>query len=201
MVHLFQAVRLRCNFVTPRPSLHLGQIRSHDPGRATRAGFNTRLGLGCFPFARRYSGNRGFFLFLGLLRCFSSPRWLPGNYVFIPGMMRFYRIGLPHSEISGSTLVCSYPELFAAYHVLHRLSTPRHPPSALSSLTRILMKMPVCLTLFLLSKNELESPELLSCGDDRIRTGDLRLARAALSQLSYIPIYFCKKYTHSPWWA
>ena len=24
-------------------------------------------------------------------------------------------------------------------------------------------------------------------GDDRIRTGDLRLARAALSQLSYIP--------------
>ena len=32
----------------------------------------TRSGLGSFPFARRYSGNRCFFLFLLLLRCFSS---------------------------------------------------------------------------------------------------------------------------------
>ena len=39
--------------------------------------------------------------------------------------------GLPHSEISGSKPVCSSPELFAAYHVLHRLQKPRHPPSAL----------------------------------------------------------------------
>ena len=30
-------------------------------------------GLGSFPFARRYSGNRCFFLFLWVLRCFSSP--------------------------------------------------------------------------------------------------------------------------------
>ena len=33
----------------------------------------THHGLGSFPFARRYSGNRFFFLFLRLLRCFSSP--------------------------------------------------------------------------------------------------------------------------------
>ena len=32
-----------------------------------------RYGLGSSPFARRYSGNRCFFLFLRLLRCFSSP--------------------------------------------------------------------------------------------------------------------------------
>ena len=32
----------------------------------------THIGLGSFPFARRYSGNRCFFLFLTLLRCFSS---------------------------------------------------------------------------------------------------------------------------------
>ena len=32
----------------------------------------TRTGLGSFPFARRYLGNRCFFLFLALLRCFSS---------------------------------------------------------------------------------------------------------------------------------
>ena len=33
----------------------------------------THHGLGSFPFARRYSGNRCFFLFLRVLRCFSSP--------------------------------------------------------------------------------------------------------------------------------
>ena len=33
----------------------------------------THRSLGSFPFARRYSGNRCFFLFLRLLRCFSSP--------------------------------------------------------------------------------------------------------------------------------
>ena len=45
--------------------------------------------------------------------------------------------GLPHSDIFGSTLVCSSPKLFAAYHVLHRLPMPRHPPHALTSLTII----------------------------------------------------------------
>ena len=33
----------------------------------------THPGLGSFHFARRYFGNRFFFLFLRLLRCFSSP--------------------------------------------------------------------------------------------------------------------------------
>ena len=33
----------------------------------------THHGLGSFHFARRYFGNRCFFLFLRLLRCFSSP--------------------------------------------------------------------------------------------------------------------------------
>ena len=37
----------------------------------------THRSLGSFPFARRYSGNRCFFLFLRLLRCFSSPGSLP----------------------------------------------------------------------------------------------------------------------------
>ena len=39
--------------------------------------------------------------------------------------------GLPHSEISGSPGARPSPELFAACHVLHRLSVPRHPPDAL----------------------------------------------------------------------
>ena len=44
--------------------------------------------------------------------------------------------GFPHSEIRGSELVRSSPRLIAAYHVLHRLSAPRHPPNALRSLDR-----------------------------------------------------------------
>ena len=39
------------------------------------------------------------------------------------------------SEIPGSQPVCGSPRLIAAYHVLHRLPSPRHPPFALSSLT------------------------------------------------------------------
>ena len=45
------------------------------------------------------------------------------------------RTGLPHSDICGSRLTCSSPQLFAAYRVLHRLKAPRHPPYALGSLT------------------------------------------------------------------
>ena len=43
--------------------------------------------------------------------------------------------GFPHSEIRGSRDMCSSPRLFAAYHVFHRLSVPRHPPCALPRLT------------------------------------------------------------------
>ena len=42
--------------------------------------------------------------------------------------------GLPHSEIHGSLLLCSSPQLIAALHVLHRLCMPRHPPCALNLL-------------------------------------------------------------------
>ena len=38
---------------------------------------------------------------------------------------------LSHSEIPGSRVICTYPGLIAAYHVLHRLCEPRHPPCAL----------------------------------------------------------------------
>ena len=44
---------------------------------AVRTPSCTHNGLGSFPFARRYLGNRCFFLFLRVLRCFSSPGSLP----------------------------------------------------------------------------------------------------------------------------
>ena len=42
-----------------------------------------------------------------------------------------YSAGLPHSDTPGSQLILSSPGLFAEYHVLLRLSLPRHPPDAL----------------------------------------------------------------------
>jgi len=44
--------------------------------------------------------------------------------------------GLPHSDIVGSEAVSAYPTLFAGSRVLHRLLVPRHPPYALSNLTK-----------------------------------------------------------------
>ncbi len=38
-------------------------------------------------------------------------------------------------------------------------------------------------------------------GDSRDRTGDLLLARQALSQLSYIPVYFLLFQSGGPEWA
>ena len=52
----------------PKPFHYLQRITS-----AVRTPACTHAGLGSFPFARRYLGNRGFFLLLRLLRCFSSP--------------------------------------------------------------------------------------------------------------------------------
>ena len=91
-------------------------------------------GLGSFPFARRYSENRCFFLFLRVLRCFSSPRCPLYGYVFTIGSLRITTGAFPHSDIRGASVVCTFPRLFAAYHVLLRLPVPRHPPYALSCL-------------------------------------------------------------------
>ena len=56
----------------PRPFSYQSQINY-----AVLTPQNKFRGLGSFPFARRYLGNRCFFLFLRVLRCFSSPGSLP----------------------------------------------------------------------------------------------------------------------------
>ena len=61
----------------------------------------------------------------------SSPRFR-GKSLGVP----VFEGGFPHSEISGSKLIRSSPKLIAAYHVLHRLLAPRHPPNALKTLDR-----------------------------------------------------------------
>ncbi len=77
------------------------------------------------------------FLFLWVLRWFTSPRSPPPTYGFSRGSLGMTQGGLPHSEIAGSKPVCGSPTLIAADHVLHRLLAPRHSPYALSSLTII----------------------------------------------------------------
>ena len=56
-------------------------------------------------------------------------------YLIHSTLIRYCRTGFPHSDISGSMLICSSPKLFAACHVLHRLLMPRHSPCALLRLT------------------------------------------------------------------
>ena len=58
------------------------------------------------------------FLFLRVLRCFSSPGLLLNVNIKMTGLQP---AGLPHSDICGSIRVCRSPQLFAAYHVLRRL--------------------------------------------------------------------------------
>ena len=93
-------------------------------------------GLGSSYFARHYFRNRVFFVFLWVLRCFSSPRSPPIHYfthVWINQL--FSWLEFPHSDIHGLLNICFSPWLFAAYHVFLRLLVPRHSPYALSSLT------------------------------------------------------------------
>ena len=73
-------------------------------------------GLGSAPFARHYSGYRLFFLFLRVLRCFSSP-----GSPTLTSVLDLQSSGLPHSDMLGSIPVCRSPSLFAAYHVFLRL--------------------------------------------------------------------------------
>ena len=96
----------------------------------------TTSGLGSSYFARHYFRNRVFFLFLWVLRCFSSPRSLLIYYFTHIWINRlFFLFEFPHSDIPGLMDICSYPKLFAAYHVLLRLLVPSYSPYALCSLT------------------------------------------------------------------
>ena len=86
-------------------------------------------GLGCSPFARHYWGNHYLFSLPAGTKMFQFPALalLPKVRVTVLQTAR-----LSHSEIFGSRVICTYPKLIAAYHVLHRLREPRHPPYALS---------------------------------------------------------------------
>jgi hypothetical protein len=105
---------------------------THNPSRATATAL-TRVKFGLFPVrspllreSRLISTPRG-------TKMFQFPRFPPHTYGFSVGYDGMTRRTLPHSGIPGSTPADGSPRLLAAYHALHRLLAPRHPPCALRS--------------------------------------------------------------------
>ena len=115
----------------------------------------TSQGLGCFHFARRYSGNYDCFLFLQVLRYFSSLGSLLSTYLFSAQCCNITCSGLPHSEIHGSKVASTYPEHFVGNHVLHRLLVPRHPPYALRNFNQKSLSIQINNYIFLRRHNKL----------------------------------------------
>ena len=110
--------------------------RTLDPATPTLQRLQAwhNVGLGSFPFARRYLGNHFYFLLLRVLRCFSSPRW-PHCPMYSDRVEQVLsRPGFPIQKSPDQSLFSNSPKLIAAFHVFLRLLTPRHPPFALSSL-------------------------------------------------------------------
>ena len=133
----FQTIQLKNKLVTFPRGLEPPDVLAPQPHTYNASRLSHTHGLGSFHFARRYYGNRiSFFSYMRVLRCFNSPRIAHMSYEFRHTLRGSLLAGLPHSDISGSKLVCSSPKLIAAYHVLHRLPAPNHPPYALSSLTK-----------------------------------------------------------------
>ena len=79
----------------------------------------THAGLGSFHFARRYFGNRCFFLFLSLLRCFSSggSQPAPMDSVQVDRSLSCQVSPFRNLRVTGYLL------LTAAYRSLSRLSS------------------------------------------------------------------------------
>ena len=68
------------------------------------------------------------FLFLQVLRCFSSLGAPPPVYEFNWRMLWVRHNRFPYSEILGSAPVHGFPRLIAVSRVLHRHLAPRHSP-------------------------------------------------------------------------
>ena len=100
--------------VFPDPFCWLRQIAS-----AVRTPGCSHPGLGSFHFARRYFGNRCFFLFLRLLRCFSSPGSLPYTMDSCMGDGGLLRRVSPFRYLR----IVGYLHLPAAFRSLSRLSS------------------------------------------------------------------------------
>ena len=118
------------------------------------------VSFGWSDFARRYFQSLGWFPFLQVLRCFSSPRSLCNTMY---SCCNDLTAGFPHSDIHGSMLIHSSPQLFAVYYVFLRLWLPRHPPNALTyRLILTILVFRSSLLLISLNEKSLLLPVILS---------------------------------------
>jgi hypothetical protein len=121
-----QTVRLSRNFVTScRNSGSCGMVPQPRPCNARR--LSHTIGLGSSAFAHHYSRNHSCFLFLRVLRCFTSPRSLQPPYEFRWRQPPIKAARFPHSEIPGSKSGCRLPEAY------RRLPRPSSAPDAKAS--------------------------------------------------------------------
>ena len=90
-------------------------------------------GFGLFPGRSPLLGESLLFSLPTGTKMFQFPAFAS----LIQGMTGLQPAGLSHSEIRGSKAICASPRLIAAYHVLHRLQEPRHPPYALSCMLSV----------------------------------------------------------------
>ena len=97
---------------------------SYNPGDALP---QRRFGL--FPGRSPLLGESLLFSLPGGTKMFQFPPFASLNSIEI---ITRQVIGLSHSDIPGSQIICIYTGLFAAYHVRHRLREPGHPPCALT---------------------------------------------------------------------
>ena len=112
----------------------------HTMPSAVRTPVCSHTGLGSFPFARRYLGNHCCFLFLRVLRCFSSPGsppyvmdWRMDDRSFSCRVSPFR-----HLRVTGYVL------LSAAFRSLSRLSSA--PSAKASALRSYLLDLLPCMS-------------------------------------------------------
>ncbi len=113
----YSAINPVCNFPAGRDS---NPAFPRYPEGTTRPRFNIPP-VWAFPSSLAATGGIARFLFLGVVRCFTLPRSLPGTYGFSSGMLRRYS-----ERVSpfGHPRVNAYLQLTGAYRSLSRPSSP-----------------------------------------------------------------------------
>ena len=100
-------------------SFQTSSVKLHRILWTVRNPIPKRYGLGSSPFARRYLGNRLFFLFLRVLRCFSSPGLSSYTYLFSIRYLRLLKWVAPFGDLR----IRAYLRLPVAFRSLSRPSS------------------------------------------------------------------------------
>ena len=135
LASLSRTVQLSVGFLTPRQSCNSVRLLPATPN-AQRSQALTCAGFGLFPLRSPLLGES---LLLSLppgTKMVHFPGFASRSLLYSEADVPVLSgTSLQDSDIPGSQPVCGSPRLIAAYHVLPRLPSPRHPPYALSSLT------------------------------------------------------------------